>query len=246
MAVAYSTSTNGGYSGSGTTRTFSHTTSGSDNYTLVGSWTRSSGANAVTGITYNGVAMTALGTEVTPASNSGTEYIRFWGLAVGTGVGAANVVISCPTGMESIAFAVSYTGASQTGQPDATSNQSQTTQTNTVCTVTTVADNSYAVVLARNAGGAGTAGTNATFRVNGLSSAGTGCFDRGTLSPAGSYSLTVNHASNPSGYQMVSIKPPGGASTQISSINGVAQASISSYNGVALASIASASGVANS
>lgn len=244
MAVAYSTSTNGGYSGSGTTRTFSHTTSGSDNYTLVGSWTRSSGANAVTGITYNGVAMTALGTEISPNNSSGTEYIRFWGLAVGTGVGAANVVISCPTGMESIVFAVSYTGCSQTGQPDATSNQAMTTQTNTVCTVTTVADNSYAVVLARNQSGSGSAGTNATFRVYGLSSSGTACFDRGTLSPAGSYSLTVNHSSNKAGYQMVSIKPPG-ASTQISSINGVSQASISSFNGVALASIGSAMGVSN-
>lgn len=232
MAVAYSTSTNGGYTGSGTTRTFSHTTSGSDNYTLVGSWTRSSGANAVTGITYNGVAMTALGTEITPASNSGTEYIRFWGLAVGTGVGAANVVISCPTGMESIAFAISYTGCSQTGQPDATSNQSQTTQTNTVCTITTVADNSYAVVLARDAGGAGSAGTNATFRVYGLSSSGTGCFDRGTLSPAGSYSLTVNHASNPSGYQMISLKPPAAATSHIKSADGIAIANIKSADGV--------------
>lgn len=245
MAVAYSTSTNGGYTGSGTTRTFSHTTSGSDNYTLVGSWTRSAGANAVTGITYNGVAMTALGTEVTPADNSGAEYIRFWGLAVGSGVGAANVVISCPTGMESIVFAISYTGCSQTGQPDATSNQAKTSSTNTVCTVTTVADNSYAVVLARDETGAGSAGTNATFRVYGLSSGGTGCFDRGTLSPAGSYSLTVNHSSSFCGYQMVSIKPPGGSSTSIASINGVAQANISSMNGVTLANIASVNGVAN-
>lgn len=217
MSVAYSTSTDGGYTGSGTTRTFSHTTSGSDNYTLVGSWTRSSGANAVTGVTYNGVAMTALGTEISPNDSSGTEYIRFWGIAVGTGVGAANVVISCPTGMESIVFAVSYTGCSQTGQPDASSNQSMTTQTNTTASVTTVADNSYTVVLARNASGSGSAGTNATFRTYGLSSSGTGCFDRGTLSPAGSYSLTVNHSSNKAGYQIVSIKPPSATPTNTSS-----------------------------
>lgn len=211
MAIAFDAATNGGYTSSGTSRVFSHTTTGSNVYLLVGSWTRSSGANAVTGITYNGVSMTALGTEVTPADNSGTEYIRFWGLAVGTGVGAANVSISCPTGMESIVFAISYTDCSQTGQPDATSNQSKTLQTNTVCTVTTVANNSYAVVLARNQGGAGTAGTNATFRVNGLSSSGTGCFDRGTLSPAGAYSLTVNHSNTNSGYQMVSLAPTGSA-----------------------------------
>jgi len=246
MAVAYDASTNGGYSSSGTTRTFAHSTTGSDVYLLVGSWTRASGANAVTGITYNGVSMTALGTEVSPNNSSGDEYIRFWGLAVGSGVGSQNVVISCPTGMESIVFAISYTGCSQTGQPDATSNQSMTIQTNTTATVTTVADNSYVVVLARNQSGSGSAGTNATFRVYGLSSGGTGCFDRGTLSPAGSYSLTVNHSSNKAGYQMVSIKPPGGASTQISSISGVAQASVSSFNGVALASIASANGVLNS
>lgn len=221
MAITYDTSTNGGYTGSGTTRTFAHTTTGSDVYLLVGSWTRSSGANAVTGVTYNGVAMTALGTEVSPADNSGTEYIRFWGLAVGTGVGSANVVISCPTGMESIAFAISYTGCSQTGQPDATSNQSKTTQTNTVCSITTVADNSYTVVLARNQGGSGSAGTNATFRVYGLSSSGTGCFDRGTLSPSGSYSLTVNHSNTNSGYQMVSIKPPVAVTSHIKSWNGI-------------------------
>lgn len=222
MAVAFQSSADGGYTGSGTTRTFGITCTGSDMYLLVGSWTRSSGANAVSGVTFDiggvATAMTALGTEVSPADNSGTEYIRFWGLAIGSGAGSSkNVVITCPTGMESIAFAVSYTGCSQTGQPDASSNQSMTTQTNTTASVTTVADNSYTVVLARNASGSGSAGTNATFRTYGLSSSGTGCFDRGTLSPAGSYSLTVNHSSNKAGYQMVSIKPPSATPTNTSS-----------------------------
>lgn len=235
MAVAYDASTDGGYTNSGTTRTFSHTATGSNCVLIVGSWTRSSGANAVTGITFDigGVPtpMVPLGTEIIPAHSSGDEYIRLWGLEIGTGAGTGkNIVISCPSGMESIVWASSYTGASL---PDATSNQAETTSTDTVCSVTTVTDNSWAIVLYRDSGGAGSAGAGATFRTYGLSSGGTGCYDTNSAkTPAGSFSLTVSHGSAPNGYQMAAIPPYSAPSTQIKSRNGVLIANVKSANGV--------------
>lgn len=206
MTAPYVGSINGGYTGSGTSRNFPITLSGTNLTLVFNAWTRSSGANAITGITFDGNAMTPLGTEVTPANNSGAEYIQQWAIQVPVGSGTSkNITVSCPSGMELICSAAYYSDA---GFPDVSSNQPLTVSTNTTCSINTVTDDSVAVVLYRDAGGAGSAGTNATFRVYGLSSSGTGCYETTVAkTPPGTLSLVVNHSNEENGYQMCTIPP---------------------------------------
>lgn len=243
MAIAFDASTNPTYVNAAT-HTFSHTCTGSDGILWVLCWRRS--GTAVSGVTYNGVSMTSLGTEILAGTGSGNQYLTMWYLGA-PATGANNVVVTSSSGAtEHIDGAVSYTGASATGIPDATNSLTATTQANTTATVTSSADNCWALMFMRvDAATSVTAGASTTRRAYTVNF--TASFDTNTAkTPAGTITVNTTHSSASVGWWMASFKPVGAASTQISSINGVAQASISSFNGVALASIASAMGVANS
>lgn len=241
MAIAFDAQTNPSYA-SGTTHTFAHTCTGSDRILFVLCWRR--GGSAVSGVTYNGVAMTSLGTEILAGTGSGSQYLTMWYLA-NPATGANNVVVTSPTSTEHIDGAVSYTGASATGIPDAVNSLTATTQSNTSATVTSSADNCWALMFMRvDAATSVSAGASTTRRA--YTANFTASFDtNAATTPAGAITVNTTHFSAAVGWWMASFKPAGGASTQISSINGVAQASISSFNGVALASIGSAMGVSN-
>lgn len=240
MTIAYS-ATSGG-SGSGTSVTYSHTCSGSDRILFVSAFAPYPASGSTTGVTYGGVSMTKVDSNK-PQAN--WDY-SLWYL-VNPASGANNVVCTSSntvSGSFYMSMAVSYTGASQTGQPDgsAKANGSGTTLNQSV---TTTADNSWVIGAGMSGAGSPTASTGVTSR-----NSQTFCRigdSNAPKTPAGSYSMTYTTGSSDNwGLLMASFSPAGGTSTQISAVNGVAQASISSFNGVALASVASVMGVANS
>jgi len=112
MAIAFDASSEHDTGGTIPTGfSFSHTCSGTERLLLV--WVIDIGSNdtAVTGITYNGDAMTRLG-EVSDGSN----VVEGWYL-VNPDTGTNTVSVSQSAGRRSVAYGLSYTGCSGT-QPD--------------------------------------------------------------------------------------------------------------------------------
>lgn len=210
MAIAHDASTNPSYA-SGTTHTFSHTCTGSDGILWVQCWRR--GGSAVSGVTYNGVAMTSLGTEIQAGSGSGNQYLTMWYLA-NPATGANNVVVTSPTSTEHIDGAVSYTGASATGIPDATNSLTMTAQSNTTATVSSVADNCWALMFMRmDTSGAISAGASTTRRA--YTQDFTASFDTNSATtPAGTITVNTSHSNANVGWWMASFKPAGAAASQ--------------------------------
>lgn len=104
MAVVHDASSNGQIVDSGTSLTFSHTCSGSNRYLTV--WITKSATQSITGVTYNGTAMTSV---------ANTENV--YGLINPTS-GAHNIVVSFTPGLSSgksvDALGESFTGVNQT------------------------------------------------------------------------------------------------------------------------------------
>jgi hypothetical protein len=100
-----------------TSTTFAWNNSASANYLVVGvsSWDATAGDAVVSGVTYNGVSMTSLGSR----QDAGNEAVSLWGLA-NPAAGSNNVIVtmagSCS---EFIAGAVGFAGVN-TGAPSGT------------------------------------------------------------------------------------------------------------------------------
>lgn len=108
MAVAFDAVSS--FAHDGASHTLSHTVTGSNLYLLVGVSLVGSVGRTVTGITYNGVALSSLGN----IANSVTYRTELWGL-VAPATGAHNVVISTGgPGSTIVAGAISFTGVDQT------------------------------------------------------------------------------------------------------------------------------------
>lgn len=195
-------------SASGSPITLSHTCTGSNLLLIVGTRSDDESTNPITGVTYNGVAMTQLPTHSPKAYDSGSGRLTLWYLfAPATGANTISIATSPATsGMQ--VYAASYTGVAQSGFPDASTsnfNSSAASGSNTT-TITTVAANAWALVMHANDNGAGsTAGSGATIRVK--TGAG-GLYDSNGALAAGSHSMTVNlTVANPNGQIMVSFAP---------------------------------------
>lgn len=203
MAIAFDAATQGGFT-SGTTHTFSHTCTGTDRILFVHSFHNDS-TDRQTGVTYNGVAMTLVN-KATPAS---TRYTYLWYL-INPATGANNVVITAGSSTAIGGNAVSYTGADQTTQPDASSITTDSLATK-VSSITTVADNCWSVLAHIGNGTNPTASTNSTLRAGNATYSDGDLFDNnGVITPAGSYSMTLTAGAVPSSRLMASIKPAGG------------------------------------
>lgn len=100
---------------SGSSLTFSHTCSGVDRILVVAVSANGSTGDQITGVTYNGVAMTRA--KVQQLDTQG--IFTYFYILVASATGANNVVISASGSFVIRGVSVSYTGASQTGQPDA-------------------------------------------------------------------------------------------------------------------------------
>lgn len=191
MAIAVDTTTDGSNT-TGTSLTYSHTCTGSNLILFVGVQADPS-SDLISGVTYNSVAMTLVDKNQRGGSSRWT-YL-FYLIAPATG--AHNVVVSASSSSYIESGAVSYTGAKQSGQPDAT-NKSSGTATNLALATTTVADNAWVLEWIVTTGASMTAGSNTTLRlsINGGVRNSDFYDTNGAVTPAGSRTLNVNFASN--------------------------------------------------
>lgn len=200
MAIAFDNSTNGGSSGSGTSHTFSHTCSGSDRILFV--YVRMAGTtDRVTAITYNGVSMTKIDAQF-GINNTGTTL--YYLIAPATG---SNTVAITKEDSATSALAVSYTGAKQSGVPDAKSKGESASTTGLTGNITTVADNCWGVMAVTTGAGNTQAGTGSHLRQQG-DNTGVIFFDTNAdLTPAGAKSMAFTCDSGAASYVIASFAP---------------------------------------
>jgi hypothetical protein len=194
MPIAFDAATDGGNNGGGSNSlSFAHTCTGSDRILFVGiaGDVAPFGADDITGVTYNGVAMEFVGKRFADELVSRGTYLY---QLEAPASGSNNVVVSSTSAHYLLAGAVSYTGAAQSGQPDnSTTNLSADTATSLTTSLTTVADNCWtALVINEATSGAPGAGTGSTRRTYDAAFQVWGMFDsNAAITPAGSYSMTT-------------------------------------------------------
>ncbi len=190
MSIAFDAAVNK-TDASGTSQTFSHTCgSGSNRILFVGTRINTTSDN-VTGITYGGVAMTRINTVTrnnVTVDDPARNYLYY---LVNPSTGANNVVISSSGSVGFSSLSASYTGASQTGVPDASNTNAHTgadVSDSITTSVTTNADNCWAIcTIDNNSSNSVTANGGTTLRC------GTASYTMGdnnaAKTPAGSVSL---------------------------------------------------------
>jgi len=223
-AIALDTTTDGGLANPATSLTFTHTTTGSNLILFVSCFGDvSNDADAFTGITYNSVALTLIG----KTNPTGDRWVYLWYL-IGPTTGSHNVVVSTNFSSAIDCHAASYTGVSQSGQPDASVTNSNTSVANGsdyTTTITVVAANSWTIIAGRiNSGSGITAGSGTTTRQSGSNGLYT-ADSNGALS-AGSTSLILHNGSGSSviaGSVMASFKPVGTSTPYTMLMRGVGE-----------------------
>lgn len=170
---------------SGTTATFSHPCTGSDRLLFVTAVVGS--GNTVSGVTYNGVAMTNVPTNSPVSNPSGAVLYLFY--LINPATGANNVVVTAAVSDTIRAVSASYTGVKQSGQPDASGNGTASGAASITDSITTVADDCWVIAATSNTVDVATNGTGYVNRGN---SAGVGIGDSGAAVAPGSNSQTVN------------------------------------------------------
>lgn len=160
------------------------------------------GADDVSSVTYNGVALTLI--EKSLGLTAGRLGYLYYLLAPATG--ANNVVITFSSSHNINACAESLTGVAQTAQPD---NHTQHLQalgsTSETTSLTTIADNCWTVLVEQGYenGPAATAGTGLTRRAACATFGDLEIFDSGgAITPAQSYSMTTNRGALGAGTPM--------------------------------------------
>lgn len=213
MAIAFdASSTNDSVNwGSGTSVTWSHTCTGSDRILFVAVFNLGS-ATLPSGITYNGVAMTMINSQDT----DGGGYTESLWYLVAPSTGANNIVTTwaVSNGLFNC-IATSYTGASQTGQPDSSNTGLALGVTSITTNLTTVANNCWLVGYARATGAfTFTNGTNGFIRNTGMASGSVVMADsNGVITPAGSTGMTLGRTSSSNIYHLVAAFKPVGSAT---------------------------------
>lgn len=198
-AIAFGAVTNGGNGGASSLTFSSPDVSGSNTLGVVQVFVQTD--LTINSVTWNGVNATFIGRETNAAVN---ERIETWYI-LSPAAGVTNVVISRTGSTNSLqGRAAYYTGVKQSGQPDASVTKIQASGTTLTTTLTTVADNSWTVLTARNDIGNFAASTNTTFR-SGLNQF--HADNNANITPAGSYSMSVTLTDTESYSVMASFAP---------------------------------------
>lgn len=197
--IVFDNSSTGSFGGS--PDTFTHTCSASSKRIL---FVSVFSQGTISGATYNGVSMTSLGTYGYTSPTGNGELF----MLVNPSPGPNTVSVSSSGNL--IAVASSYTGAKQTGQPDAAINTQTTggsTGSSLTATVSVTASGSWLVGGTVCEGSALTAGAGAYLRITGANPA-VAFFDSNGAPGTGSQSMTVNESpSNRFAFGMVSFAP---------------------------------------
>lgn len=163
------------------------TVTGSNTLLFIGLWSNQN----VLGYTcsYNSVSMTEVGTGVNVTA---AEYLHVFYLlnpTTGSALSPSCTYSSITASVNIQSF--SYTGVSQSGFPDASITHTGGSATSFTSAITTVADNSWIFIWARNQSNSFVDGTNATTR-NQLAGQGVaGADTNAAITPAGSTNQTL-------------------------------------------------------
>lgn len=205
MAIAVD-ATSEGYANS-TSLTYSHTCTGSDRVLTVALWTFPSG-DTVTGITYNGTAMTKLGTQSADAGG----YTNLWGIA-NPSTGANNIVISMSSS-QVFATSASYTGCNTTTPFPDTEAGGSGSGTSLSASISISVNNSWLILAGRSPSRVPTAGANTIVRkTNGTSGDAGWLLDSGTAMGTGTQSLNWSYSPSATTYHVIGSIAPATAST---------------------------------
>jgi len=189
MAIAYDSSAKS------TSKTFSHTCTGSNLFLVV--VTDSNNANP-TAVTYAGVSMTNIN------SNAFEGYMNIWILcAPATG---SNSVVVTTTSTNDAYMSVSYSGVKQTGQPDASNYTSGSMTSGLVDTITTITANDWLIFCGDSSKTYTTTGTNRQLQVFN-STYYSGIDDSNGTVATGSVSMTATSSASIGGFYLFAISP---------------------------------------
>lgn len=184
--IAFDAASNSGYQAAASTYSWSHTCTGSNRFLAVDVSLLSAGST-VTGITYNGVALSFIGAQSTVTSFGRVEC---WGL-VAPASGTNTIAVTLSGSIASAGTAVSYTGVNQS-LPTEAFNSAQATNVgaaDATVTVTTVADNDWVHAAIATSDAAITAGQTSRNNVTGAGGSAAD-EDTGPVTPAGGQAMT--------------------------------------------------------
>lgn len=185
MAIAYDSIS--GTDVTATSATVSHTCTGSN--LILFAFVSVDGGATVSTVTYNGVSMSLVNTQT-----NGGEIQALYYLA-GPATGAHNIVFT-PSGSANLQIrGISYTGASQTGIPDASLAQANASSTSLSHTLTSIADNCWHTMCARDGAAAVGAGAGTTLRTSGANNGCEFLDTNGAITPAGSNTIISTQSS---------------------------------------------------
>lgn len=181
MAIAFDASSQG--NAIAPTTTVSHTCSGANR--ILWSAVFTTGNDTITGVTYNGVSMT----QAVKRSTASVQYVYLYYL-IAPATGTHNVVASDSGSNNVTVTNMSFTGAKQTGVPDATGFNTGSATVAPV-SVTTVANNCFAVISGRFNTGTVSAGANTTL-VGLTNLPGVGGYSTTPQTPPGVFTLEID------------------------------------------------------
>ena len=206
MAIAFDAAVGGEDNTAGTSITLSLTVgSGSDRMLVVGVGTGvTGGIYRVSGVTYNGDAMTQRVGTIAPQAN----FVHGLWYLINPDSGTNNVVASFSTSASlSWMGAAAYTGVAQTA-PEA-SNSGTGAGTTEVGSVVSTSDNAWGVMWGVNNGNSISASTGCTERADGVRGS---IFDsNGPKTPAGSISMTFTGTNDNHGFLAFALAPAAAA-----------------------------------
>lgn len=191
------------------TLTYNHTVgAGADRILFVLVWTGS--GSVTTGVTYNGVAMT----KIADKAAAGATEMSLWRLT-NPASGSHDVVVTNNGGgaARSTSYSSSYSGVAQTNPIDAFAVAGPTTTTSYSQSLTTTADNCWAIMMGYAQDVANkTAGANTVLRYQDKTVVGSFLADTGAAkTPPGTDTMTITSTSQTFESIMASFKPPGTA-----------------------------------
>ena len=231
----------------GASNTFAHDVAGSDTFLLVlisAENNATPGNMPVTGVTYNGDALTKIREEDTTVTPGGSADIASVWYLINPDAGTNNVIVSYTGVVEGDAVtAITLTGVSQSAPIDA-QNGFKGNSANPSNAVTTVAANCLVldVITGSGSGTTLTPGGSQTQQSNITNS---GNIRSATSSQAkatpGSTTMSWTMASQVWAQIVVSIAPVAGSS--IKTVDNLAYASVKTVNGLAVASVKSINGL---
>ncbi len=240
VAIAFINAIGNGYNSGGGDLTVAGTVSTGADIAIVG--VHQFDSNNIVNVTWNGTNMTLIGTVQKQASSN--DWVSAYYL-LAPAIGSFNLVVDRADSNRNQAVGAAYSGALQSGQPDASTGSSQAANTSASSSVASVANNCWHFFLLCEYVGGATGTVNATVRSENNGNGGIHLFDSNApKTPAGALTQTATFSSSSSMWKQFTIQPSVAAGpTTVKTWDGVTQATgVKTYLGASLASTKSVIG----